>query len=113
MTPTEQLNNKEGGSDPTEPLSFAPMPISFRERPQKLHDIRPMVASDDATAKLIGHLLNRAGLSIGEASKQMGVTPNAIRQYVKGRRNKPSVAWMVRLAALCGATIYIEFPDQS
>ena len=111
MTPIS-APEKESTSSP-ETLSFAPIPSSFRERPRKLHDIKPLVASDDATAKLIAQLLNKAGLSIGEAARQMGVTPNAIRQYVKGRRNKPSVAWLVRLAELCGATVYIEFPDAS
>jgi hypothetical protein len=57
-------------------------------------------------------ILSKGGLSIGEASRRMGVTTNSIRQYLRGRRNKPSLMWFIRFAELNGARVTIEFPER-
>lgn len=72
--------------------------------------LTPLVCDERAIARLLETLLSRGGLTIGEASRRMGVTTNTIRQYLRGRRNKPSLIWFIRLADLCGAKVTIEFP---
>lgn len=72
--------------------------------------LTPVVCDERAIAGLLGMILNRAGLSVGEAAKRMGVSDEALRQYLKGRRTKPSLIWFVKLAELCGARVLIELP---
>lgn len=57
-------------------------------------------------------LIQRSGLSIPEVARRMGVTQNAVRQYIVGRRTKPSLIWFIKLAELCGARVQIEFPGR-
>lgn len=70
--------------------------------------LTPVVCDERAISKLLEILINRSGLSISEVARRMGVTTNAIRQYLHGRRNKPSLLWFVRLAAVCGAQVTLE-----
>jgi transcriptional regulator with XRE-family HTH domain len=60
--------------------------------------------------RLLETIISRSGMNLAEVARKMGVTPNSIRQYTRGRRNRPSLQWMVRLAEVCGAKLSIEFP---
>ena len=74
--------------------------------------LTPLVCDEQAIAKLLGTLLNRGGISIAEASRRLGVTSNAVRQYMRGRRSKPSLIWFIKFAQACGAKLVIEFPSK-
>jgi DNA-binding transcriptional regulator YdaS (Cro superfamily) len=73
-------------------------------------NLTPLVCDERAIARLLGLLLSRGGLSIGEVARRLGVTPQAVRQYLRGRRNKPSLIWFVKFAEACGGKVSIEFP---
>src|SRR5688572_5597363 len=45
--------------------------------------------------KLLRGMLERSGISIGEAARRLEVNPNTISQYLNGRRSKPSIQWLV------------------
>lgn len=71
-----------------------------------------LVCDERVISRLLQTLLHKGGLSVGEAARRMGVTTNSIRQYIRGRRNRPSLIWFIKFAELCGAKIIIEFPGQ-
>lgn len=71
--------------------------------------ITPIITQDRQIQRLLERLLSTGGLSVNEAARLMGTNPNSIRQYLRGRRNKPSLRWFVALAELCGARVSIEF----
>jgi len=51
-------------------------------------------------------------LSVGVIADRLGVTPNAVWQYLKGRRSRPSLQWFIRLVEVCGGKVTIEFPKR-
>lgn len=72
--------------------------------------ITPVVCDQRAIARLLETIIHKSGLSIHDVAKRLGVTTNTIRQYLHGRRTRPSVQWLVRLAEACGARLVVEFP---
>jgi hypothetical protein len=100
------------GLAPAEPVGPAvPMPsgapsylTSNRSSP-----LTPVVCDERAIGRLLELLLSRSGLTVGEAARRMGVTSNTIRQYIAGRRSRPSLIWFVRLAAICDASVSLEW----
>jgi DNA-binding NarL/FixJ family response regulator len=93
-------------------LLFAPLPGSAPPQRRIQTSLHSLTSDERAIAKLLETLLSRAGFSINEAARRLGVTPNAVRQYIRGRRNKPSLSWFLKLATLCGAKVSIEFPEK-
>lgn len=75
--------------------------------------LTPVVCDERAIAGLLEALLTRSGVSVKEAARRLGCSPQSIRQYLHGRRDKPSLLWFVRLAAVCGVTVKVEFPAKS
>lgn len=91
--------------------SFSPVPsASSMPTFRSTTPLTPLVCDERAIARLLGLLLNKGGLTVEEASRRLGVTPNAVRQYLKGRRNKPSLIWFIRLVELCGGKVTLELP---
>jgi hypothetical protein len=74
--------------------------------------LTPLVCDERVIQRLLGEIINKGGLTPNEVARRMGVSSNAIRQYLRGRRNRPSLIWFVRLAELCGARVLIEFPGK-
>ena len=74
--------------------------------------LTPVVCDERAIAKLLEQVIHKGGLSIGEASRRLGVTTNTVRQYLHGRRTRPSLQWFIRLCEVCGAKVTVEFPSQ-
>lgn len=74
--------------------------------------LTPLVCDERAIARLLELMLAKGGLSVNEAAKRMGVTSNAIRQYLRGRRTRPSLIWFIKMAELCGAKVSVEFPTR-
>lgn len=72
-----------------------------------------VVAPDDqAILSLIRLLLDKSGLTQAEVGRRTGTSQEAISFYRKGRVKRPSIQWLARLASVCGARLYIEFPSR-
>lgn len=76
---------------------------------QRNSTLTPVVCDERAISGLLELLLSKSGISISEAARRMGVTPSVIRQYLHGRRAKPSLLWFVRLCQACGAEVNVSF----
>lgn len=72
--------------------------------------LTPLICDERAIAKLLETLIYRSGKTPAAIAAHLGITTNAVRQYLHGRRNRPSLLWFVRLAEICGAKVTIEFP---
>ena len=89
--------------------AFSPVP-SLTPAPKQaplvvLHD-------EDQVVAVIDILLERAGLTPAEASRRMGIRAQSLNQYRNLRRRRPSIGWLARLAAICGARLTIEWVDR-
>lgn len=113
LLPTRNLPLQEPptpSGDPADNLSrFAPLPSSYQP-PLSSATLTPLVCDERAISRLLEVILSRGGLTMKEAADRLGVSSNTIRQYVHGRRSKPSLIWFVKLANLCGARVVLEFP---
>ncbi len=69
--------------------------------------------TDRSVSDAIDRLLKASGIPLTEVAKRLEVRPQTVDQYRSGRRSKPSVAWLVRLAAAVGARVVIQFPATS
>lgn len=70
--------------------------------------ITELICDEHALPRLLERMMKTGGVGVQEIARQWGVNSEAIRQYVKGRRSKPGLAWFVRFAASCGATITMD-----
>lgn len=111
---TTSLGAAPPTSEAAEPTNSAiPLPSSsaiptFRSQTS----LTPVICDERAIARLLGTLLQKGGLSNHEAARRLGVTYNAVSQYLNGRRCKPSLLWFLRFCDLCGARVYLEFPTK-
>jgi DNA-binding CsgD family transcriptional regulator len=115
QTSTDEPLNGERIGPADFPVIFSPLPggaaaTSFKSASST--SLTPLVCDERAIARLLSSLISRGGLSIGEVSRRLGVTTNSVRQYLRGRRNKPSLMWFVRFAEICGARVVIEWPER-
>ena len=97
---------------PVEPQNpaFAPLP-SMSDARFGLHMVLPPLVCDERMiARMLEKVLEAGGLSHRSAAKELGMTGNALRQYLVGRRRRPSLIWFVRLCALAGVKVLVEFP---
>jgi hypothetical protein len=74
------------------------------------HPLTPLVCDRRAMSNLLRALLDRAGISIMEASRRMGSSDQSLRQYLNGRRSAPSLYWFTRFVEACGGRIQVEMP---
>lgn len=108
----------DGLADSAPPLKAEPAGPTFSVVPstssfptfRSSSSLTPLVCDERAIARLLETLISRSGMSIGLVADRMGVTTNAIRQYMRGRRTKPSLIWFIRLVEICGGSVKIEFP---
>lgn len=105
----------EAASEPpsSSPFDFSPLPggasiASFHST----SPLTPMVCDRRAITRLLGTLLEKAGISVGEASRRLGMNDQSLRPYLKGRRTKPSLLWFLKYVEACGGRVYIEFPNK-
>lgn len=101
--------------DPAPESSAVPvlLPVSVSSPLTKPSSLTPLICDQRAISRLLDLMLSRAGLSVAEASRRMGVVPNSLRQYLSGARQKPSLLWFLKFAAVCGARVSLEFPRDS
>lgn len=96
---------------------FTPLPSSFKAplgHPNAHSSpLTPVICDDRAVARLLEQLLEKAGITIKEAAEKLGMeSTNSVRQYITGRRVRPSLMWFVRFAEMCGARVIIEWPGR-
>jgi hypothetical protein len=72
--------------------------------------LTPLICDERAISSLLGNLLDGSGLTISSAARKLGINSASLRQYINGRRGRPSLLWFLRFAAICGAKVTIEFP---
>lgn len=72
--------------------------------------LTPVVCDDRAITRLLEQILLRSGLTISEAARRLGVSPSALRQYINGRRSRPSLFWFAKFVEVCGSHLLIELP---
>ena len=87
-----------------------PLPSQHQSGTNPYSNLAPVLLDDRAIAAVVDQLLARAGISQAEACRRMGIQPATLNQYRLGRRVRPSVWWLVRLAQVCGAKILVEYP---
>ena len=80
-------------------------PAYDAQAPQEL-----VLARKHAERELIQLLIDRSGVSQAELARRLGITPQALGQYVKARR-RATFHWLVRLAQVCGARVSVDFPS--
>lgn len=86
----------------------------------KRHRVAVPLASPGVVGHLVEQLLLHSGLTMGEAGRRMGlVSGDALSQVKHGLKEhgaqnarRPTFAWMVRFAGVCGARIAIEYPSE-
>ena len=69
-----------------------------------------VLSHDKSVRVLIDELLRRSGLTQSEAARRLGINRSTIQKYRDGRVKRPSFAWFVRLAEVCGARVCVDFP---
>lgn len=97
---------------------FTPLPGSGGFNPGSLThsapttSLTPVVCDERAISRLLGSILQRAGLSVGDMAAKMGVSPQSVRQYTAGRRCRPGLLWFIKFAELAGARVVLEWPER-
>jgi hypothetical protein len=94
--------------------SFLPSPIPSQSAPAVLRtnltSLTPIVCDERAIPRLLELILVKSGLTLQEVARRLGVTPNSVRQYIQGRRCKPSLIWVIRFSEACGSHLVLETP---
>lgn len=92
-------------------LSFPVVPATPSiSVPRKL-GLMATVADDRALGSFLRATLQASGMSINEMARRIGTNDKTIRQYLTGRRGKPSLKWFLRFIELTGARVWVEIPD--
>ena len=114
ILPDPILNLQQGSSAPSTSTTFAIVPIPSTGSPRVpatpsgSSTLTPLVCDERAIASLLENLLRQSGLSTNEAARRLGIHPASLRQYLNGRRGRPSLIWFLRFASLIGAKVTIE-----
>lgn len=92
------------------PFSLPP-PSGKHAFPTSSVDLVVLLSDDRSISALIDRLLDRANLTESALAERLGITRQTLHQYRMSRRKRPSVQWLVKLAAACGAKIVVELPS--
>ena len=93
-------------------LNPIPLPAQHQSGLSSTPNLSPVLLDDRAIGAVVEQLLARAGLTQAEACRRLGIQPSSFNQYRLGRRRRPSVRWLVRLAGICGGRILVEYPTE-
>jgi DNA-binding XRE family transcriptional regulator len=102
-------NGHSGAADRFSP-SVVPTVLSWAPAYDADAPAELILARKHAEQELIQLLITRSGVSQAELAKRLGITPQALGQYVKAKR-RATFHWVVRLAQVCGARISVDFPS--
>lgn len=102
------------GAPAAAPVPFAPSVVPAQLTWAPAYDAAApselVLARKHAERELIQLLIDRSGVSQAELARRLGITPQALGQYVKARR-RATFHWLVRLAQVCGGKVTVEFPS--
>jgi len=90
----------------------APVPLPSSAASSSSPNLAVLGQDPRSVQRLIELLIERSGTPQAELARRMGITLQSLNQYVRGRRQRPSLIWLARLAELCGARIVVEFPSR-
>jgi hypothetical protein len=93
------------------PSSPSVLPIRLDSPLRVSTSLHPLIHDPRAVARLLEEMLQKGGVTISGAAKALDISPQAIRQYIKGPRRSPGLQWFLKLAELCGCRVLIEFPS--
>ena len=87
-----------------------PMPSSFARGAIQPRGPRVVQITEDhaSLSRIVELLVDSSGLAIAEVARRMGVQPQTVHQYIAGNRTNPSMRQVARIAAVCGAKVYVE-----
>ena len=90
------------------------LPVSSPPTPGRVDNHPRVVVINEFRAlfQLVALIVARSGMSQSEIARHLGIKVQSLNQYSKQRRMNPSVAWLSRLANLCGARIVVEWPPE-
>ena len=92
-------------------MNPTPLPSQHTHTPTS-DNLSVVLLDDRAIGAVVDQIMARAGLSQAEVCRRLGIHPTSFNQYRLGRRVRPSLWWVVRLAEVCGARVYVEYPSQ-
>lgn len=76
-------------------------------------DVLVLTADPRQQRQAVKTMLERAGLSIAEVARQLGVKRQSLHQYLNpSARRAISVDWLVRCAALCRCSVALQLPSE-
>lgn len=118
QTPSDSLqqpNQPQQEDSPSAPLALAvPVPsIAYIPASASSSPLTPVICDERAISRLLETLLWRAGLTVSEAARRLGVDPSSVREHTSGRTSRPSLLWFVKFAAICGANLTIQMPERN
>jgi hypothetical protein len=112
LTPRELALSDESLENQPAPQPLMPIaPVEPKEM-----DLAYLLGDSKAIAAVIDALLKRAGISKAEAARRLGQRTQTLQQYSalkRGGGRGVSLKWFLRLAAVCGATVKLHFPERS
>lgn len=108
----EPLSSHLGVEEPSsDPNPTVPMPsLGAVNLVRSSSPLTPVVCDDRAITRLLESILLRSGLTLSEAARRIGVHPSSLRQYINGRRTRPSLFWFARFTEVCGSHLVVEMP---
>lgn len=71
------------------------------------------VLDNQGLERLLGSLLESAGMTASQLATACGVTQQTIYSYMHGLRPNPRLRTIIRLIELTGARIMVEYPKRS
>lgn len=105
--------------DPPKPPTPTPSPIPLSVLPSVLPHLpadrsyRAYVVSNDQIVNVIVRMIvERSGMKPSDIARRMDIQEQSLNQYRSGRRLRPTIQWLTRLAEVCGARIVVEWPDR-
>lgn len=97
--------------DAFEVPSIVPMPSAGNLSPlRQSTPLTPVVCDPRAIARLLEVILQKGGQTTRSAAQSLGTSDQSLRQYLKGRRGKPSLYWFIKFCEACGARLMVELP---
>jgi hypothetical protein len=60
--------------------------------------------------RLVQKMLDASNMTVVSVAEQLGVKPQSVRQYLRGRR-RGSLAWFIRLSMLTRCSIVVHLAD--
>jgi len=84
------------------------VPVSTLHSTPRSVSLTPLVLDERAISRLLELMISRGGLTVSEVARRMAVTPQAVRQYIHGRRS-PTIKQLLKFAEATGSRILVEY----